>query len=82
MYEFVRFLNRISIHQVIAEVEKALITMDEYFDKMNNQMIKSLDKIENETDNVELEINRQLQYAETYWCVCVLLLLLLYYIKS
>ncbi|CAI6357610.1 unnamed protein product [Macrosiphum euphorbiae] len=60
-------LNKISIHQVIAEVEKALITMDEYFDKMNNQMIKSLDKIENETDNVELEINRQLQYAETYW---------------
>jgi len=53
---------------VIAEVEKALITMDEYFNKINNKMIKSLDKIENETDNIELEINRQLQYIETYRC--------------
>jgi len=57
---------------VIAEVEKALITMDEYFDKINNKMIKSLDKIENETENIELEINRQLQYTETYRCVCIL----------
>lgn len=47
--------------------------MDEYFDKINKKMIKSLDKIENETDNIELEINRQLQYIETYRCVCILL---------
>ncbi|XP_022175537.1 uncharacterized protein LOC111037325 [Myzus persicae] len=61
-------MNKISIHQVIAEVEKALITLDEYFDKINNKMIKNLDKIENETENIETEINRQLQYIETYRC--------------
>ncbi|XP_015379616.1 PREDICTED: protein PFC0760c-like [Diuraphis noxia] len=59
-------MNKISIHQVIAEVEKALITMDEYFDKINNTMIKSLDKIEYETENINLEINRQLQNIETF----------------
>lgn len=64
-----RFLNRISIHQVISEVEKAIITLDECFDKINIKMIKNLDKIEIETENIELEINRQLQYIETYRCV-------------
>ncbi|KAL5238679.1 hypothetical protein ACI65C_006089 [Semiaphis heraclei] len=59
-------MNKISIHQVIAEVEKALITMDEYFDKINNTMIKSLDKIEYETENIDLEIHRQLQNIETF----------------
>jgi len=61
---------RISIHQVIAEVEKAVITLEEQFDKLNAKMIKSLDKIEIETENIELEINRQLQYIETFRCVC------------
>lgn len=55
---------------MISEVEKALITMDEYFDKINNTMIKSLNKIENETENIELEIIRQLQNIETFRCVC------------
>ncbi|KAE9543550.1 hypothetical protein AGLY_002350, partial [Aphis glycines] len=59
-------VNKISIHQVIAEVEKAIITLDEYFDKINAEMIKNLDQIEIETENIELEINRQLQYIETY----------------
>lgn len=65
---------------MIAEVEKALITLDEYFDKINNKMIKNLDKIENETENIETEINRQLQYIETYRCV--LFIIFLFYFNS
>ncbi|XP_025198329.1 DNA repair protein RAD50-like [Melanaphis sacchari] len=59
-------VNKISIHQVIAEVEKAIITLEEYFDKINVEMTKKLDEIEIETENIELEINRQLQNVETY----------------
>lgn len=64
---------------MIAEVEKAVITLDEYFDKINIEMIKNLDQIEIETENIELEINRQLQYIETYRCVYIYPILLISY---
>lgn len=55
-----------SINHLIIEIEKAIININVDFDKKNNTEINIIEKIENETENIEYEIKKQLQHIESY----------------